>query len=208
MDFIITISLFTGLMASFLADKFGRRPQLIYSYIGTSIFTAIVALYFFLLDVVKVDCDTLKPYGILTFIGILGSTVISTIGFNSLIAVIPAEIFPMNVKSVAMTSTSIFGASLSFGLGRSYQLMKDCVGLFGVFVFFTIFTIAGAVFSYFCVPETKGKSLKEIQVLLQGNLYEADEVEEKLNPSKVVIDDVEIQELNELKEFVKKNSIR
>lgn len=190
-------------MSSFLADRYGRRPLLIVSYLGTGLSLAIVALYFLLLQVVKLDHNTISPYGFLAFVGILGSNIISTIGFNSLISVIPPEIFPMNVKAVAMTSFSIFGGILNFSLGRGYQLVKDIVGLFGVFVFFTVFSISGAVFSYFFIPETKGKSLKEIQILLQGDSYEADEV--TLNPMNVFVDDVESKEL---KDLVRKNSDR
>lgn len=184
-------------MPSFLADRVGRRPLLIYSYLGTGICLATVGFYFFLLEVIRVDLNYLTPYGFVTFTGIILSNIISTIGFQSILIVIPGELFPLNVKAVAMTSLSIFGGLLSFAVARGYQLLKDLLGLCGVFWIFAAVAFGGALFSLIFVPETKGKSLREIQVLLQGDLYEADQdVELKLVVNGVACDDKELQELN------------
>lgn len=48
----------------------------------------------------------------------------------------------------------------------------------GVFWIFGSIAFIGGVFAYFFVPETKRKSLREIQVELQGQMH--DEAGEKL----------------------------
>lgn len=98
-------------------------------------------------------------------------SIISTIGYDTVIHVIPAEVFPLNVKSIAMTSMNLFGGVVTFSSVRGYQVFKNLTGLCGVFWIFAVMCLLGAVFSYTVVPETKGKSLREIQMELQGSLY-------------------------------------
>lgn len=166
-------------MSSVLVDRVGRRPLLIFSYIGTGISLAAVGVYFFLKDILDVNSDALTTFGFIPLLGIILANVISTVGFNSLIFIIPAEIFPLNVKAVAMTSLSLFGAALGFIVGLGYQRVKDYCGLTTVFWIFAGFAFGGSIFSYFLVTETKGKNLRDIQAELQGKLYDAVELNDR-----------------------------
>ncbi|XP_053607687.1 facilitated trehalose transporter Tret1-like isoform X2 [Plodia interpunctella] len=207
LDFVMivfgAISFIVGIMSSILSDKLGRRPLLIYSFLGTGISLALVAAYFFCQEVLVVPLVTLRRYSWIPFVGIISSTVISTLGFNSLAFLIPAETFPLNVKSTALTSLNVFSGMLGFAVAKGYQEVKDVSGLFGVFTVFGGVAIAGTIFSYFYVPETKGKSLKEIQQLLQGDLYERNSIE-KLNQIVVKDADEDCDDGTELKEMIKK----
>ncbi|CAK1547070.1 unnamed protein product [Leptosia nina] len=167
-----------GVISSILADRVGRRPLLIYSFMTCSIALSIVGTYFFFLNVIKLNHDSLKTYGFLTFLGILVSSISSTLGFNSIIGVIQGEVFPMNVKAVAMTTLNIYGGILGFSVTKLFQKVKDVAGLCGVFWMYASIALAGSLFCYFVIPETRGKSLREIQVLLQGEDYEVEEMRE------------------------------
>lgn len=98
----------------------------------------------------------------------------SSLGFNSVIGIIQAEIFALNIKAIALTSLCIFGGLLNFIVTRSYQIFLDLVGLCGVFWILGLFAFSGSIFSFFVVPETRGKSLRDIQILLQGDMYKFD----------------------------------
>lgn len=187
-------------MPSVLADKLGRRPLLIYSYAGVAVSLVVVGIYFFLLEVVGIKLEDLSPYGFITLTGIICSNIISTIGFQSIVQVVSSEVFPMNVRATAMTSLSIFGGMLSFVVARGYQILEDWLGLCGVFWIFASIALFGAIFSMIYIPETKGKSLREIQELLQGELYndydEATALKEIVtNAAGKNENDVEIKEL-------------
>lgn len=158
------------MLSSGIVDRVGRRPLLIYSYIGSFLSFAVVGTCFFIQEVIVEDYA--KLLGNTIFFGIIFFSVVSTTGFDTLIYVVPAEIFPLNVKSIAMSSMNIFGSIVTFLTLRGYQIVNDLIGLYGVFWFFGGVCFAGAVFSYCIVPETKGKSLREIQIELQGSLYE------------------------------------
>ncbi|XP_023936528.2 facilitated trehalose transporter Tret1-like [Bicyclus anynana] len=173
-----------GVMSSTVIDRVGRRSVLIYSFLSTGICLAIAGLYFFLQEVIRVDHSVLKAYGTVAFIAIILSNGLS-IGFNSIIGVISAEIFPLNVKSVAMTSVNVLSGCLGFVVAKSYQAINNVAGFWGVFWAFASIALAGALFSYMTAPETKGKSLEEIQEMLQINTASSDE-DEKLSDIEVI----------------------
>ncbi|KAF9420950.1 hypothetical protein HW555_002933 [Spodoptera exigua] len=185
------VKFIVGIISSAIVDKVGRRPLLIYSYLGSGIALSVVGAYFLIQP-------TSSPYyTYIPFVGIILSSVVSILGYEPMAFVVSAEIFPLNVKSIAMTFLNILGGLLNFLCVKGYQPMKNIAGLTGVFWFYATFAFIGGVFSFFMVPETNGKSLREIQIELQGDLY--DETYEK--PQNVVVDDgTEDTELQKLKQ--------
>ncbi|KAJ8728016.1 hypothetical protein PYW08_016401 [Mythimna loreyi] len=184
-----------GIISPVIVDKMGRRPLLIYSYLGSFVMLTSVGIYFFFQKIVGIQEESSNPFRYIVFIGIVSSIVISGIGYDTLIFIIPSEIFPMNVRSVASTTLNVFTALLSFVAVKGYQPLEDWTGLYGVFWFYASMALSGAVFSHFFVLETKGKSLREIQIELQGNIYDDSDEDSK----KVTTDDV--KENTELKEL-------
>lgn len=172
------------MLASGIVDKVGRRPLLIYSFSGSSITLAIIGTCSFINEVL-VDNYT-KLFGNIVISGIVCLTILSTIGYDTVVHLVAPEIFPLNVKSIAMTCTNLYVGVVTFVAIRGYQVVKDLTGLYGVFWFFGAACFAGAVFSYTILPETKGKSLREIQIELQSPLYE-----QEMKKVETEIEDVE-----------------
>ncbi|XP_045448852.1 facilitated trehalose transporter Tret1-like [Melitaea cinxia] len=185
-----------GIMSSFLVDKVGRRPLLIYSLLGTGISLVIAGIYFFLQEVAHVKQSSLRSFGYIPFIALILSNVISTVGFSSIIGIIHAEIFPLNVKALAMTSLNVFGGFLGFTVAKGYQAIKNVSGLYGVLWTFASIAIFGAAFTYFTVPETRGKSLREIQDMLNFGANSGLDEENRINDNN--IEKEERIELNQL----------
>ncbi|XP_050560725.1 facilitated trehalose transporter Tret1-like isoform X10 [Spodoptera frugiperda] len=185
-----------GLISPMIVDRVGRRPLLIYSYLGSCVMLAMVGVYFFLQQVIGIDDESSNPFRFVVFLGIIISIVISSVGFDTLIFIIPSEIFPLNVRSVAMTVLNIFSAFITFIVVKGYQPMEDWTGLYGVFWLYAVMACTGAIFTYAIVPETKGKSLREIQVELQGDIYDTPDDQNEQ-------DEVEINENTELKDITR-----
>lgn len=190
---------FSAILSSMIADRVGRRPLLYYTLFGSGLCLAIVSMYFYFLEVAQIEPEVLRAYCYVPVGALMGVNVIATLGFNSIIMVIPAEIFPINVKAVAMTSLSTFGGMLGFVMGKGYQEIVNTAGLFGAFCIFTGFSFGGALFVIYYVPETKGKTFEEIQIILQGDIYNEGEKDTLNQIEKTEVNGVvENHELNEL----------
>lgn len=78
------------------------------------------------------------------------------------------ELFSNDIKGVAASAAGTFNWSLAFLITSTFDLMNKTFGNGQTFWIFSAFCILGVVFVFFFVPETKGKSLNEIQRILAG----------------------------------------
>jgi hypothetical protein len=77
--------------------------------------------------------------------------------------VLIAEIFPNRLRSVGVsTAVSALWIS-SFALTYSFPFIDRAFGSAGAFFIYGAICSAGAVFVYLFVPETKGRTLEEIE---------------------------------------------
>ncbi len=78
------------------------------------------------------------------------------------------EIFPADVKGFASSISGAFNWILAFIITKTFTNIRDAIGLGETFWLFSAFSVVGTVFVFFVVPETKGKSLSDIQKMLAG----------------------------------------
>lgn len=62
---------------------------------------------------------------------------------------------------------------------KTFVNLKDAIGNGETFWLFSGLTVAGVIFVFFIVPETKNKSLNEIQKMLAGEKATNETTEEK-----------------------------
>ncbi|KAF5191023.1 Sugar transporter erd6-like [Thalictrum thalictroides] len=144
-----------------LIDKAGRRALLLTSGTGLVIGCLITALSFYLkahgLSLEAVP--TLAVTGILVYIGSF------SIGMGAVPWVVMSEIFPINIKGVAgslATLVNWFGAwvcSYTFNYLMSWSS-------YGTFIIYAVINALAILFIATLVPETKGRTLEEIQAAI------------------------------------------
>lgn len=78
------------------------------------------------------------------------------------------ELFSNDIKGIAGSVAGTFNWALAFLITRTFGDMKASLGEGQTFWLFTGFCVVGLLFVFFFVPETKGKSLTEIQQILGG----------------------------------------
>ncbi|XP_013142983.1 PREDICTED: facilitated trehalose transporter Tret1-like [Papilio polytes] len=162
------VQLGAGVGATFLAGYFGRRVLMIVSCSGVALSLTAVGIYFFLQDYIKINPETLSAISSLPLIGVLGFNILYAVGIGTIPYIMQAELFPINVKTIASSAATMISCILNFTVTKSYQSIKDVFGHYIVFWIFAGIAYIGVVFVYFLVPETKGKSLEEIQEFMQG----------------------------------------
>lgn len=78
------------------------------------------------------------------------------------------EIFPQHVTRRATAITAGFHWFLAFGVTKLYQNLVDTVLLGWTLWHFAVACLVGTIFVYFFVPETKNRTLQEIQDEFDG----------------------------------------
>lgn len=66
-------------------------------------------------------------------------------------------------RSILGSLASCFNLLCTFTIIRSFGDMNKTMGEYGTFWFYMSWCVVSVVFVYFCLPETKGKSLDEIE---------------------------------------------
>ncbi|XP_022917080.1 facilitated trehalose transporter Tret1-like [Onthophagus taurus] len=150
-------------LASAIVDKLGRKPLLIISAFGCALALISEGIYFYIQDVLKSD---LKNISWIPTTGIIVFLISTPLGVSSLPYVLMGELFPVNIKESAITLIIFYGVSMSFVVSKFYQPVLEMWGLYTVFWIFGGVCLAGMVFVWCVVPETKGKSFGDIQIKL------------------------------------------
>lgn len=151
--------------AGFLVDKIGRKPAFTLSVLLTSIILLAESAYFY---VVTRDPD--MEIGILNwfpFVGMMFYVIASSFGPGVVPTLVIGEIFSVNIKSQAtIIAILMFGVS-SYLAHELFFLVNSYIGLVGPFFLFGVVNFCAAFFGCFYLPETKGKTLGEIQQYLK-----------------------------------------
>ncbi|XP_061545137.1 solute carrier family 2, facilitated glucose transporter member 10 isoform X1 [Phycodurus eques] len=94
-----------------------------------------------------------------------------SIGFGPMTWLLLTEIFPAAVRGRAFAFASCFNWSAHLLVAFTFLDVFNAVGLSGTFLMYGITSMAAAVFFYFMLPETKGKTLEEIDKELRLNRF-------------------------------------
>ncbi|KAK2973964.1 hypothetical protein RJ640_030143 [Escallonia rubra] len=148
------------LIAIFLIDRLGRKPLLYVSTIGMTI--CLFSLGFTL------SVSGNGPLGIrLAILSVCGNVAFFSVGIGPVCWVLTSEIFPLRLRAQASAIGAV-GSRVSSGVvAMSFLSITRAITVGGTFFVFAAISALSVAFVYTCVPETKGKSLEEIEQLFQ-----------------------------------------
>ncbi|XP_050499245.1 facilitated trehalose transporter Tret1-2 homolog isoform X2 [Diabrotica virgifera virgifera] len=155
--------------SSLIVDKFGRKILLLISIAFMGLSEFVLGLFFTFKERSVLDDDQLKAIGFLPIICLGIYIVMFSVGFGPIPWMISAELMPEEVKSTMVSAAATFNWFLAFIVTKFYVNLKTSIGGDVTFYIFSGICIGGAAFVLFCVPETKGKSVAEVQALLSGD---------------------------------------
>ncbi|KAG5895866.1 hypothetical protein JTB14_012251 [Gonioctena quinquepunctata] len=158
------IMLVFAITASLNVDKYGRRILYLTSAFSTSFCLLTLAIYFHL----KLENYDVSLVSWIPIVAIMTYAVIFKTGLGLIPAVITSEIFSDEVKAMGMTIADAVFVTAAIVSNRLYFWLLNNYGLHVPFYLFTTVTFLIAIFNSFYLPETKGKTLEEIQLLLKG----------------------------------------
>ncbi|XP_056243845.1 solute carrier family 2, facilitated glucose transporter member 10 [Seriola aureovittata] len=94
-----------------------------------------------------------------------------SIGFGPMTWILLSEIFPAAVRGRAFAFTSCFNWAANLLITCTFLNVIDRIGLSKVFFLYGVTAVAAGIFFYFLLPETKGKTLEQIDQELRLNRF-------------------------------------
>ncbi|CAO2836792.1 unnamed protein product [Amaranthus hypochondriacus] len=150
-------------MGIILMDKCGRRPLLMTSAAGLCL-GCLLAGFAYLLKGYHLLAD-LSPYIALS--GILLYVASYPIGVGGATSVVVSEIYPLNIKGVAGSIGALVGWLTAWVVSYAFNFAMELSpsGTFFVLASICVFTL---IFVAKLIPETKGKKLEEVHMLISN----------------------------------------
>ncbi|XP_060217976.1 sugar transporter ERD6-like 5 isoform X2 [Lycium barbarum] len=145
-------------MGIILTEKAGRRLLMMVSSAGACLGCFLVALGFLFED----HHQSAELTSSMVFSGIMLFSVSFTMGMGSTPWIIMSEILPINIKGSAGSLTTLISCFTSWIVSYTFNFLFQWNAA-GVFFMFAFFCGSVVVFVAMLVPETKGRTLEEIQ---------------------------------------------
>jgi MFS family permease len=102
----------------------------------------------------------------LILIGILGFVASFAVSIGPVMWVLFSELFPNWIRGLAISFVGFINSLVSFSVQLIFPWELATLGTAGTFLIYGIFGALGLVFVLIMVPETKGKSLEELEKIL------------------------------------------
>lgn len=122
---------------------------------------------------VKFEAEIIKnsihANSLLILIGILGFVAAFAVSLGPVMWVLFSELFPNNIRGLAISFVGLINSAVSFSVQLVFPWEMSKIGSSGTFLIYGLFAVAGFIFILFKVPETKGKSLEELEKILIKN---------------------------------------
>ncbi|XP_062133867.1 facilitated trehalose transporter Tret1-2 homolog isoform X1 [Drosophila sulfurigaster albostrigata] len=159
-----TVNFLASLLAIFNIDHSGRKVLLITSALSMIITLFVLSAFFYCKSrEMNIDGGGWVPLVCLV-IYVLGFSM----GFGPIPWLMMGEILPSRIRAPAASLVVGCNWAFTFIVTKTFQDLIDLVGAHGAFAFFCAVCIIALVFVIFIVPETKNKSLEQIEEELTG----------------------------------------
>ena len=105
----------------------------------------------------------------LVLVGVLGFVASFAVSIGPVMWVLFSELFPNRIRGVAISFVGLINSAVSFGVQLVFPWELATFGSATTFLIYGLFGAAGLVFVLLILPETKGRSLEELETLLVEN---------------------------------------
>ncbi|PAY14398.1 sugar porter family MFS transporter [Bacillus sp. 7705b] len=150
------ISVIAVIIGIWLVGRVNRRPILMIGLSGTT-----TALLFIAIFSIVLDGSAALPYIVLSLTVLFLAFMQGCVGPVTWLVI--AEIFPQRVRGLGSGISVFFLWILNFIIGFAFPIMLSSAGLSFTFFIFVALGILAIGFVYKFMPETKGRTLEELE---------------------------------------------
>ena len=143
-------------LAIFLLDRVGRRPLLLIGVAGQIIGLAILGAAF--------QFQQLASFKSYVAIGGLAIYVACfAFGLGPIFWLLISEIYPLKIRGAAMSAVTVTNWGMNLAVAVTFLTLVAALGHAETFWLYGLIAVAAWVFIYRLAPETKGKTLEQIE---------------------------------------------
>ena len=150
------INVVLTVVAMQLIDRVGRRPLLLISLAGMA-FSLFVLGGAFLLPQFKSVLGWIAVGSLMTYVGFFA------VGLGPVFWLILSEIYPLRIRGRAMSVGTAANWLSNLIVALTFLTLTKVIGKPGTFWLYAAVTVGAWFFAWFLVPETKGKTLEQIE---------------------------------------------
>jgi sugar porter (SP) family MFS transporter len=165
-----------NVLATFIAvayvDRFGRRPLLLAGLVGMSSALITVGISFHFMD----NADTSgagaggpTTAGIITLVALVVFIASFAFSLGPVVWTVINEIFPNRVRGRAVAVATAVNWGSAWLVSQFFLTLIDSIGNSATFYLFGAFSVIAYVWIWKTVPETKGRTLEEIQEIWEDD---------------------------------------
>eukprot|EP01018_Ginkgo_biloba_P001613 Gb_04394 [translate_table: standard] len=156
------------LVATFFIDRVGRRTLLLTSTLGmTASLLALASVFSFIQNASRSHEGAV----FLAVLAVCCNVAFFSIGLGPVCWLLNSEIFPLRLRAQAVSLGVVVNRAASAMVAMTFPSVARAITAAGTFFFFAGLSILCAVFVYSYVPETKGKTLEEIETFFHKDSH-------------------------------------
>lgn len=148
-----------------MVDKAGRKILLLISIIVMTLMLISLGVFFYIADNDKELAETL---GWLPLTSLCIYLIAFAIGYGPVPWLMLSEVYSKEYNAIASPITGSFNWLLAFIITVTFGSISAAIGIGQTFWIFAGLSALGTIFTFLLIPETKGKSMNDIQRILNG----------------------------------------
>lgn len=160
------VNVVATLIAVIWVDRFGRKPLLLIGSAGMFLSLVLLAGSFFRLDEVTASTDASHPpanAGVLALVGMVAFIGSFAFSLGPVVWTVINEVFPSHIRGRGVAVATAVNWFAAWLVTQTFLSLVDALTTQGVFLLFAAFCVVTLIFVKWFMPETKGKSLEEVQ---------------------------------------------
>ncbi|CAB4347248.1 unannotated protein [freshwater metagenome] len=166
------VNVLATLIAVVYVDRFGRRPLLLAGLVGMTLSLTTVGITFHFMD--KADTSGAgaggpTTAGLITLVALVVFIASFAFSLGPVVWTVINEIFPNRVRGRAVAVATAFNWGSAWLVSQFFLTLIESIGNSATFYLFAFFSVLAYVWIWKRVPETKGRTFEEIQMIWEND---------------------------------------
>ena len=157
------VNVLMTVVAILVIDRIGRKPLLLIGLAGMFVSLGIIGAAFAFSGLSGI-------ISWVTLVGLMLYIASFAVSFGPVLWVMLPEIFPLDVRGTGTGVSALSNWGANFVVAQAFLPLVALIGRPAVFWILAGMCILAALFIYFLVPETKGRSLEQIEMDLRSRM--------------------------------------